>query len=89
MDEPGWRDLLHALARHYHGEDAAAALGIPESPVTLMLPLLAAGETKARLYQLQVPGALQQAEEAGIVARRGLVATLTDSTAYQDHVAAS
>ncbi len=89
MDEPGWRALLHALARSYHGEDTAAALGIPASPVTSMLPLLAAGEAKARLYQLQVPGALQQAEEAGVAARRGLVAALTDSTAYQDHVAAS
>jgi hypothetical protein len=89
MDEQGWRDLLHALARQYHGEGTAAALGIPASPVTSMLPLFAAGEAKARLYQLQVPGALRQAEEAGIAARRGLVAALTDSTAYQDHVAAS
>jgi hypothetical protein len=86
MDGPGWRDLLHALARRYHGEDTAAALGIPESPATAMLPLFAVGEAKARLYQLQVPGALQQAEEAGIAARRGLVATLTDNTAYQDNV---
>ncbi|WP_158228256.1 oxygenase MpaB family protein [Pseudonocardia sp. MH-G8] len=89
MDARGWRDLLHALARQYHGESTAAALGIPESPVTPILPLLAAGEAKARLYQLHVPAALQQAEESGIRARRGLVATLTDSTAYQDHAAAS
>jgi hypothetical protein len=54
-----------------------------------MLPLLAAGEAKARLYQLQVPGALQQAEEDGSAAYRGLVATLTDNTAYQNHVEAS
>jgi hypothetical protein len=89
MDEPGWRELLHAVVRNHHGDDTAAALGVPESPVTSILPLLAAGEAKARRYQLQVPGALQQAEEAGIAARRGLVAALTDSTAYQDNVAAT
>jgi hypothetical protein len=89
MNEAGWRDLLHAVVRDHHGEDTAAALGVPESPVTSTLPLLAAAEAKARRYQLQVPGALQQAEEEGIAARRGLVAALTDSTAYQDHVAAS
>jgi hypothetical protein len=88
MDEPAWRVLLHALARQYHGEDTSAALGIPESPFTPILPLLAAGEAKARRYQLQAPEALRQAEEAGIAARRGFVATLTDNTAYQDHVAA-
>ncbi|TQM13614.1 oxygenase MpaB family protein [Pseudonocardia kunmingensis] len=89
MGESGWRDLLHALARRYHGDETADALGIPESPATSLLPLFAVGEAKARLHQLQVPGALQQAEEAGIAARRGLVAALTDSTAYQDHAAAS
>jgi hypothetical protein len=89
MDRPGWRDLLHAVVRDYHGEDTAAALGVPDSPLTPVLPLLAAGEAKVRHHQLQVPAAPQQAEEAGIDARRGLLATLTDSTAYQDHVAAS
>jgi hypothetical protein len=89
MNAAGWRDLLHAAVHHYHGEDAAAALGVPASPVTPLLPLLAAGEAKARRYQLQVPGALQQAEEDGIAARRGLVAALTGNTAYQDHAAAS
>ena len=88
MNEAGWRDLLHAVVRNHHGEDAAAALGVPESPVTPVLPLLAAGEAKARHHQRRVPGAVQQAEEAGIAARRGLVAALTGSTAYQDHAAA-
>lgn len=88
MDASGWRDLLNALAGRYHGEDAAA-LGIPDSPLTAMLPLLAAGEAKARHYQAQVPGAGQQAVEDGIVAVRGLVAALAGgSTAYQEHVAA-
>jgi hypothetical protein len=89
MNATGWRDLLHAVVRDHHGEDTAAALGIPETPLASILPLLAAGEAKARRYQLQVPGAVQQAEEAGIAARRGLVAALTGSTAYQDHAAAS
>lgn len=89
MNAAGWRDLLHAVVRNHHGEDAAAALGVPESPLTPVLPLLAAGEAKARRYQLQVPGALQQAEEDGIAARRGLVAALAGSTAYHEHVAPS
>ncbi|RCV48364.1 oxygenase MpaB family protein [Marinitenerispora sediminis] len=89
MDAQGWRDLLHALARAYHGVDAATALGIPESPVTAILPLLAAGEARARRYQPHAPGAARQAEEEGIAAVRGLAASLTDSTAYQDHAAAS
>jgi hypothetical protein len=89
MDARGWRDLLHAVARDYHGDDTAAALGIPESPFTPLLPLLAAGEARARRYQSQVPGALRQAEEAGIAASRGLVATLPGSTAYQDHATVS
>lgn len=88
MDAPGWRDLLHALAHSCHGENAVA-LGIPESPLTPVLPLLAAGEARARDYQLQAPGALRQAEEAGIAAFRDLAAALTDSTAYQDHAAPS
>jgi hypothetical protein len=89
MNAAGWRDLLHAVVRDHHGEDIAAALGIPETPLTSILPLIAAGEAKARRYQLQAPGALQQAEEDGIAARRGLVAALTGNTAYQDHAAAS
>ncbi|MGW2094190.1 oxygenase MpaB family protein [Promicromonospora sukumoe] len=87
MDAPGWRDLLNALAGRYHGE-AAAALGIPESPVTSVLPLLAAGEAKARRYQLQVPGAVQEAVDDGVLAFHGLIAALSDgNAAYQDHLA--
>jgi hypothetical protein len=89
MDAAGWRDLLNALAGRYHGE-AAAGLGIAESPVTPVLPLLAAGEAKARRYQLQVPGAVQESVEDGVRAFRGLVAALDDGrAAYQDHVAAT
>ncbi|MFJ9553875.1 oxygenase MpaB family protein [Nocardiopsis sp. NPDC101807] len=88
MDGAGWRDLMHALAHRFHGVNAVA-MGIPESPFTAVLPLIAAGEAKARSYQLQVPGALRQAEEVGISAIRGLAAALTDSTAYQDHVSPS
>lgn len=89
MNASGWRNLLNALAGRYHGA-AAAPLGIPDSPITAMLPLLAAGEAKARHYQQQVPGAVQQAVEEGTRAFRGLVTALTSgSTAYQDHVAAS
>ncbi len=88
LDASGWRDLLNALAGRYHG-DAAAGLGIAESPVTSVLPLLAAGEAKARRYQLQVPGAVQEAVEDGAQAFRGIIAVLGDaSAAYQDHVAA-
>jgi hypothetical protein len=88
MDASGWRDLLNALAGRYHGA-AAAGLGIAESPVTPVLPLLAAGEAKARRYQLQVPGAVQEAVEDGARAFRGLVAAVSDGAAvYQDHVAA-
>lgn len=87
MDAAGWRDLLNALAGRYHGE-AAAGLGIAESPVTPVLPLLAAGEAKARRYQLQLPGAVQEAEAVGVQAFRGIIAALGDSSAaYQDHVA--
>jgi hypothetical protein len=54
-----------------------------------VLPLLAAGEAKARRYQLQVPGAVQEAVEDGAQAFRGIMAVLGDaSAAYQDHVAA-
>lgn len=88
MDATGWRDLLNALAGQYHGKNAVA-LGIPDSPITALLPLLAAGEAKARHYQAQVPGAVQQAVENGTLAVHGLVTALTGgSTAYQDHVAA-
>lgn len=88
LDAAGWRDLLNALAGRYHGE-YAAGLGIPDSPVTPVLPLLAAGEAKARRYQLQVPGAVREAEEEGARVFRGLVASLSDgAAAYQDHVAA-
>ncbi len=87
MTEPDWRDLLHALARRYHGAHADA-LGIPESPLTPVLPLLAAAEAKARAHLLQAPGALRRAEEAGIAAFGGLVASLTDGTAYQEHASA-
>ncbi|WP_275006204.1 oxygenase MpaB family protein [Promicromonospora iranensis] len=88
LDASGWRDLLNALAGRYHG-DAAAGLGIAESPVTSVLPLLAAGEARARRYQLQVPGAVQEAVEDGARAFRGIMAVLGDaSAAYQDHVAA-
>jgi hypothetical protein len=88
MDATGWRDLLNALAGRYHGE-VAAGLGIPESPVTSVLPLLAAGEAKARRYQLQVPGAVQEAVEDGARAFHGIIAALSDgAAAYQDHVAA-
>ena len=87
MDAAGWLDLLHALAGRYHGE-LAVALGIPDSPVTPMLPLLAAGEARVRHYQSQVPGAAEQAVADGTLAVRGLVAALTSSsTAYQDHAA--
>ncbi|MBN9790700.1 DUF2236 domain-containing protein [Pseudonocardia sp. TMWB2A] len=86
MDAAGWRDLLHAVARSCHGEEVAAALGIPESPFTPLLPLLAAGEATARHHRRQVPGAMRQAEEDGIAARRGLVAVVTGSTAFQDHI---
>jgi hypothetical protein len=89
LDAAGWRDLLNALAGRYHGE-AAAGLGIAESPVTPVLPLLAAGEAKARRYQLQVPGAVQEAVEDGVRAFRGLIAAIDDGrAAYQDHVAAT
>jgi hypothetical protein len=88
MNASGWRDLLNALAGRYHG-DSAPALGIEESPVTAVLPLLAAGEAKARRYQLQVPGAVQEAVEDGTRAFRGVIAALGGaSAAYQDHVAA-
>lgn len=88
MDAAGWRDLLNALAGRYHGE-AAPGLGIPESPVTSVLPLLAAAEAKARRYQLQVPGAVQEAVGEGARAFRGIIAALGDgSAAYQDHAAA-
>ncbi|WP_226366796.1 oxygenase MpaB family protein [Pseudonocardia sp. ICBG162] len=86
MDAAGWRDLLHAVARSCHGEEVAAALGIPESPFAPLLPLLAAGEATARHHRRQVPGAMRQAEEDGIAARRGLVAVVTGSTAFQDHI---
>jgi hypothetical protein len=88
MNAAGWRDLLNALAGRYHGE-AAPALGIEESPVSAVLPLLAAGEAKARRYQLQVPGAVQEAVEDGTRAFHGVIAALGGaSAAYQDHVAA-
>lgn len=87
MDASGWRELLNALAGRYHGADAAA-LGIAESSLTPMLPLLAAAEAKARHYQLQVPGAVQQAVEDGARAFRGLISALADGTAaYQEHAA--
>ncbi|MBB5910088.1 oxygenase MpaB family protein [Actinoalloteichus hymeniacidonis] len=89
MDATGWRDLVHAVTRSFHGAATADALGIPESPVTAVLPLLAAGEAKARSHQLQLPGALQTAEEAGIRAFNGLIAALPDPTAYQEHAAAA
>ena len=85
-----WRPwyLLNALAGRYHGKDAAA-VGVPDSPLTAVLPLLAAGEAKARHYQAQAPGGVQQAVEEGTLAVRGLINALTGgSTAYQDHVAA-
>ncbi|GAB2469161.1 oxygenase MpaB family protein [Promicromonospora xylanilytica] len=89
LDASGWRALLNALAGRYHGPDAAA-LGIAESPLTPMLPLLAAAEAQARHYQLQVPGAVQQAVEDGALAFRGLIAALADGkAAYQEHAAAS
>ncbi|MFJ2755510.1 oxygenase MpaB family protein [Nocardioides sp. NPDC087217] len=89
MGAPGWRDLLNALAGRYHGE-AAGPLGIPDSPVTAVLPLLAAGEARARHYQAQVPGAVQHAVEDGTLAVQGLVAALSgDSTVYQDHATAA
>lgn len=88
MGATGWRDLLNALAGRYHGKNAAA-LGIPDSPVTALLPLLAVGEAKARHYQAQVPGAVRKAVEEGILAVQGLVAALSgDTTAYQDHAEA-
>lgn len=87
MDASGWRDLLNALAGRYHGE-AAPALGIEESPVSAVLPLLAAGEAKARRYQLQVPGAVQESVEDGTRGFHGVIAALGGaSAAYQDHVA--
>ncbi|MFI6428308.1 oxygenase MpaB family protein [Promicromonospora sp. NPDC050880] len=87
MDAAGWRDLLNALAGRYHGKDAAA-LGIPDSPLTAVLPLLAAAEAASRHYQAQVPGGVQQAVENGTRTVRGLVTALAESsTAYQDHVA--
>lgn len=88
MEASGWRDLLNALAGRYHGKDAAA-LGIPDSPLTAVLPLLAASEAKARHYQAQVPGGVQQAVEDGTLAVRALITALSEGgTAYQDHVAA-
>ncbi|WP_051433318.1 oxygenase MpaB family protein [Promicromonospora kroppenstedtii] len=88
MDAPGWRDLLNALAGRYHGKNAAA-LGIPDSPITAVLPLLAAGEATARHYQAQIPGAVQKAVEDGTLAVHGMVSVLSGgSTAYQDHVTA-
>ncbi|MFD2026336.1 oxygenase MpaB family protein [Promicromonospora aerolata] len=89
LNASGWRDLLNALAGRYHGE-AAPALGIEESPVSAVLPLLAVGEAKARRYQLQVPGAVQEAVEDGTRAFHGVIAALGGaSAAYQDDVAAS
>jgi hypothetical protein len=87
LDAPGWRDLLNALAGRYHGQ-AAAGLGITESPLTPVLPLIAAAEAKARRYQLQVPGAVQEAVEEGAQAFRGIIGALGGaSAAYEDHVA--
>ena len=89
MGAPGWRDLLNALAGRYHGE-AAGPLGIPDSPFAAVLPLLAAGEARARHYQAQVPGAVQHAVEDGTLAVRGLVTALSgDSTVYQDQATAA
>lgn len=86
VDGEGWRRLLHALIRAYHGEETAAALAIPESPFTSILPLLAAAESRARGYQMLSPTATEEAVGQGIALLGRLESALPGNTAYQAHV---
>lgn len=89
LDRTGWQDLLNALARSYHGDDTATALGIPESPVTAVLPLIGVAEAKARRHQLADPDVLRRAEAEGTGALNQLIASITGTTPFQDNVATS
>ncbi|WP_060633864.1 oxygenase MpaB family protein [Pseudonocardia sp. EC080610-09] len=86
MDEQAWRELLHAVARRHHGDEAADALAIPPSPLTPLLPLIALAESRTRAHQLRFPEVLRQAEQAGIDRFRAFTTLLTDHTAYQTHM---
>ncbi|MEU3787931.1 oxygenase MpaB family protein [Streptomyces sp900129855] len=84
LTEAGACDLLDALARNYHGDETADALGIPRSPVTSALPFLSAANVQARRYQA-LPEAAAQEREANIQQFRVLAGSLPDHTAYQRH----
>ncbi|MEW2134845.1 oxygenase MpaB family protein [Streptomyces sp. NPDC005435] len=84
LTETGACDLLDALARSHHGDERADALGIPRSPVTDVLPFLAAANAQARRYQT-LPEAAAQERAANIRQFRALAGSLPDHTAYQKH----
>ncbi|MGC0312464.1 oxygenase MpaB family protein [Kitasatospora acidiphila] len=80
------RDLLHAVARHFHGDAIADALGVPHSGAAAALPALAAGHAQARRYQSLVPGAAELERAANIQAYTAIAASVQGATAYQSNI---
>ncbi|MCC9306819.1 DUF2236 domain-containing protein [Kitasatospora sp. RB6PN24] len=80
------QDLMNALARHFHGDAIADALGIPRSGAATALPALAAGHAQARRYQSLVPGAAELERASNIQAYTAIAANVQGATAYQSNV---
>ncbi|MEV7289883.1 oxygenase MpaB family protein [Streptomyces sp. NPDC093252] len=83
VTEAGARAMLLALARDFHGDTLADALGIPPSPAADLLPVMAIGNTQLRHYQSAAPGPAAQERELIGAYYRDLVADLPGRTAYQ------
>ncbi|GAA3706944.1 oxygenase MpaB family protein [Streptomyces tremellae] len=89
LTKEGARELLNALARLYHGDARADALGIPASTATPLLPVIAAGNAQVRRYQTTIPEAAAQERAVNIEQYRALVDSLPGRTEYQSHAEAA
>jgi hypothetical protein len=77
------RSLINACARRIHDKAKADSLGIPHSPFTAVLPLLARRTSRDRAMLRRQPEKWAQAIEKNMNSARGLLATLDEPTTCQ------
>ncbi|MGW8555140.1 oxygenase MpaB family protein [Streptomyces tubercidicus] len=83
------RDLLNALARQYHGDATADALGVPAAATTPVLPFISAANTQIRRSQTSFPEVAAHERAENIRALRAVAESVAGHTAYQKNVEAA
>ncbi|ATB31081.1 oxygenase MpaB family protein [Melittangium boletus] len=80
------RDLLNALTRRFQGDARADELGIPATPTTSLLPLIAASNAELRRWQFHTPESTARVLEENGAGYLALATVPPDGTEYQKHV---